>query len=108
VRPMKDGVIADFDITEKMLRYFLALIIENHVFKVKPRVIVCVPWASPKWRSARCATLRSWPGAKKYSWLRSRWLRRSARTTRSDSDGNMVIDIGGGTTEIGSSRCPES
>src|SRR5438105_3632897 len=43
VRPMKDGVIADFDVTEKMLRYFLTLIIENHFFKVKPRVIVCVP-----------------------------------------------------------------
>src|SRR5687767_14140843 len=43
VRPMKDGVIADFDVTEKMLRYFLALIIENRFFKVKPRVIVCVP-----------------------------------------------------------------
>ncbi|HTL84882.1 MAG TPA: rod shape-determining protein, partial [Acidimicrobiia bacterium] len=43
VRPMKDGVIADFDVTEKMLRYFLTLIIDNHVFKVKPRVIVCVP-----------------------------------------------------------------
>ena len=43
IRPLKDGVIADFDVTEKMLRYFLTLIIENHVFKVKPRVIVCVP-----------------------------------------------------------------
>src|SRR5258708_1601681 len=43
VRPMKDGVIADFDVTEKMLRYFLKLIIDNHVFKVKPRVIVCLP-----------------------------------------------------------------
>jgi rod shape-determining protein MreB len=43
VRPMKDGVIADFDVTEKMLRYFLKLIIENHFFRVKPRVIVCVP-----------------------------------------------------------------
>src|ERR1700712_4264697 len=45
VRPMKDGVIADFDVTEKMLRYFLALIIENHWkwVRVKPRVIVCVP-----------------------------------------------------------------
>src|SRR4026209_2562220 len=43
VRPVKDGVIADFDVTEPTLRYFLALIIENHVFKVKPRVIVCVP-----------------------------------------------------------------
>ena len=43
IRPMKDGVIADFDVTEKMLRYFLTLVIEKHVFKVKPRVIVCVP-----------------------------------------------------------------
>jgi rod shape-determining protein MreB and related proteins len=43
VRPMKDGVIADFDVTEKMLRYFLETIIEKHIFKVKPRVIVCVP-----------------------------------------------------------------
>ena len=43
VRPMKDGVIADFDVTEKMLRHFLTLIIRNDVFKMKPRVIVCVP-----------------------------------------------------------------
>src|SRR4026208_867346 len=43
VRPLKDGVIADFDVTEKMLRHFLKSIIDKHVFKVKPRVIVCVP-----------------------------------------------------------------
>src|SRR5919198_3834261 len=43
VRPMKDGVIADFDVTEKMLRYFLETIIDKHVFRVKPKVIVCVP-----------------------------------------------------------------
>jgi rod shape-determining protein MreB len=43
VRPLKDGVIADFDVTEKMLRYFLESIIQKHVFKVKPKVIVCVP-----------------------------------------------------------------
>ena len=43
VRPLKDGVIADFDVTEKMLRYFLELIIRNRMFKIKPRVIVCVP-----------------------------------------------------------------
>src|SRR4026208_1820747 len=42
-RPRKAAGSADFDVTEKMLRYFLTLIIENHVFKVKPRVIVCVP-----------------------------------------------------------------
>jgi len=43
VRPLKDGVIADFDVTERMLRYFLESIIQKHVFKVKPKVIVCVP-----------------------------------------------------------------
>jgi rod shape-determining protein MreB len=43
VRPMKDGVIADFDVTEKMLRYFLKTIIDKHVFRVKPKVIVAVP-----------------------------------------------------------------
>src|SRR3954466_13441103 len=43
VRPLKDGVIADFDVCEKMLRYFLKTIIDKHVFRVKPKVIVCVP-----------------------------------------------------------------
>ena len=57
VRPMKDGVIADFDVTEKMLRYFLTLIIENHVFKVKPRVIVCVPSGITEVETTRGARL---------------------------------------------------
>src|SRR5688500_19218764 len=43
VRPLKDGVIADFDVTEKMLRYFLKTIIDRHLFRVRPKVIVCVP-----------------------------------------------------------------
>src|SRR5437764_14746489 len=42
VRPLKDGVIADFDVTEKMLRDLLRTIIDKHVFRVKPKVIVCV------------------------------------------------------------------
>ncbi|HET7601760.1 MAG TPA: rod shape-determining protein, partial [Gemmatimonadales bacterium] len=41
VRPLKDGVIADFDVTEKMLRHFLKMIIDKHFFRVKPKVIVC-------------------------------------------------------------------
>ena len=43
MRPLKDGVIADFDITEKLFLYFLSSIINKHVFRVKPKVIVCVP-----------------------------------------------------------------
>src|SRR5512144_17363 len=43
VRPLKDGVIADFDVTEKMLRHFLGEVIKKRFLKVKPKVIVCVP-----------------------------------------------------------------
>src|SRR5512139_493924 len=42
VRPLKDGVIADFDVTEKMLRHFLGEVIKKRFLKVKPKVIVCV------------------------------------------------------------------
>ena len=57
VRPLKDGVIADFDVTEKMLRYFLKTIIDKHVFRVKPKVIVCVPVGHHRGRAARRARL---------------------------------------------------
>ena len=46
VRPMKDGVIANFDVAEKMLRHFLRQVIDRTIFKVKPTVIVCVPSGS--------------------------------------------------------------
>ena len=43
VRPMKDGVIANFDVAEKMLRHFLRTVLDRHILRVKPTVIVCVP-----------------------------------------------------------------
>ena len=63
VRPLKDGVIADFDVTEKMLRYFLKTIIDKHVFKVKPKVIVAVPSGITeveRHNATPCRT-RGWP-----------------------------------------------
>src|SRR4029078_241397 len=88
VRPMKDGVIADFDVTEKMLRYFLKLILDNHVFNVKPRVIVCVSRGtggergagrarSPRGTRAGGAIRRSGPALRKATGPPSRWRRRS-------------------------------
>src|SRR6476661_3448221 len=86
VRPMKDGVIADFDVTEKMLRYFLTLIIENHVFKVKPRVIVCVPSGitEVEKRAVRDSALGA--GAKEVFMVAEPMA--------------AAIGVGGGTTEI--------
>jgi rod shape-determining protein MreB len=92
---MKDGVIADFDVTEKMLRYFLALIIENHVFKVKPRVIVCVPSGitEVEKRAVRDSALA--PARRKSSWSPSHGGGDRCRSAGRDPTGNMVIDIGG-------------
>src|ERR1041385_8615999 len=100
VRPMKDGVIADFDVTEKMLRYFLTLIIENHVFKVKPRVIVCVPSGitEVEKRAVRDSALGA--GAKEVFMVAEPMAAAIGVGLPVETPtGNMVIDIGGGTTE---------
>ena len=78
VRPMKDGVIADFDVTEKMLRYFLKLIIDKHVFRVKPQVIVCVPSGITEVEQRAVRDSAPAPARRKSSWWPSRWRRRSA------------------------------
>lgn len=101
VRPMKDGVIADFDVTEKMLRYFLALVIDKHVFKVKPRVVVCVPSGitEVEKRAVRDSALGA--GAKEVLMVTEPMAAAIGVGLPVESPtGNMVIDIGGGTTEI--------
>src|SRR6478736_3003988 len=101
VRPMKDGVIADFDVTEKMLRYFLKLIIDNHVFKVKPRVIVCVPSGitEVEKRAVRDSALGA--GAKEVFMVAEPMAAAIGVGLPVETPtGNMVVDIGGGTTEI--------
>jgi len=101
VRPMKDGVIADFEITEKMLRFFLELIIKNHPFRVKPRVIVCVPSGitEVERRAVRDSALGA--GAKEVFMVAEPMAAAIGVGLPVETPtGNMVIDIGGGTTEI--------
>jgi rod shape-determining protein MreB len=101
VRPMKDGVIADFDVTEKMLRYFLALVIRNHVFKIKPRVIVCIPSGitEVERRAVRDSALGA--GAKEVFMVAEPMAAAIGVGLPVETPtGNMVIDIGGGTTEV--------
>jgi len=101
VRPMKDGVIADFEITEKMLRFFLELIIKNHPFRVKPRVIVCVPSGinEVERRVVRDSALGA--GAKEVFMVAEPMAAAIGVGLPVETPtGNMVIDIGGGTTEI--------
>ena len=101
IRPMKDGVIADFDVTEKMLRYFLELIIKNRMFKIKPRVIVCVPSGitEVERRAVRDSALGA--GAKEVFMVAEPMAAAIGVGLPIETPtGNMVIDIGGGTTEI--------
>ena len=101
VRPMKDGVIADFEITEKMLRFFLELIIKNHPFRVKPRVIVCVPSGITEVERRAVRDSAVGAGAKEVFMVAEPMAAAIGVGLPVETPtGNMVIDIGGGTTEI--------
>ena len=101
VRPLKDGVIADFDVTEKMLRYFLKTIIDKHVFRVKPKVIVCVPSGITEVERRAVRDSAETAGAKEV-WMVAEPMAAAIGVGLpvETPTGNMVIDIGGGTTEI--------
>ena len=98
IRPMKDGVIADYVITEAMLRYFIRK--AGRTF-TKPEVMVCVPSGvtSVEKRAVRDAALKA--GARE-AYLIEEPLAAAigANVPISGASGNMIIDIGGGTTEI--------
>ena len=101
IRPLKDGVIADFDVTEKMLRYFLKQIIDKHVFKVRPKVIVCVPSGITEVERRAVRDSAETAGAKQVHMVAEPMAAAIGVGLPVETPtGNMVIDIGGGTTEI--------
>src|SRR2546427_1805876 len=101
IRPLKDGVIADFDITEKMLGYFIAQRHRRHRTILRPRVVVGVPSSMPQVerRAARDAAMHA--GARAvYLVEEPVAAAMGAGLPIQEPGGNLIVDIGGGTTEV--------
>jgi len=100
IRPLREGVIADYDTTEKMLTYFIKRVMGRRLF-FKPRVIVCIPTGATdvEERAVRQATLAS--GAKEAFIIEEPLAAAlGAGLNIEEATGNMVVDIGGGTSDI--------
>lgn len=101
IRPMKDGVIADFDMTEKMIRYFIEKTHRRKSF-LRPRIIISVPYGltQVERKAVRESALSA--GAREVFLIEEPMAAAiGASLPIQEPKGNLVIDIGGGTTEIG-------
>ena len=101
IRPMKDGVIADFQVTEKMLQHFIKLVHQNSFIRPSPRVLVSVPCKSTQVerRAIRESVLSA--GAREVRLIEEPMAAAIGAGLRvEEASGSMVVDIGGGTTEI--------
>jgi rod shape-determining protein MreB len=100
IKPMKDGVIADFEVTEKMLTYFIKKAHNRNVW-VRPRIVIGVPSEITQVEKRAVKDSATAPRRARCTWSRRRWRRRSAPGMPiTEPSGNMIVDIGGGTTDI--------
>ena len=100
IRPMKDGVIADFDITEEMLRYFIRKI-HNRKALVRPRIVICVPSGITQVEKRAVKESAESAGAREVYLIEEPMAAAiGAGLPITEASGNMIVDIGGGTTEV--------
>jgi rod shape-determining protein MreB len=100
IRPLRDGVIADFDICEKMLRYFIQKV---HTSKwAKPRMVICVPSGITPVEQRAVQEAAEFAGARKPAYIIEEPMAAAigAGLPVQEPTGNMIVDIGGGTTEV--------
>lgn len=100
-RPLKDGVIADFFVTEKMLQHFIHKVHETRVFKPSPRVLVSVPCGSTQVERRAIKESALGAGAREVFLVEEPMAAAmGAGLPVEEASGSMVVDIGGGTTEV--------
>jgi len=101
IRPMKDGVIADFFVTEKMLQHFIHKVHENRFMRPSPRVLVCVPCGSTQVERRAIRESAMGAGARDVFLIEEPMAAAiGAGMPVEEARGSMVVDIGGGTTEV--------
>lgn len=103
IRPMKDGVIADFDVTQAMLRYFIDKTYKRGLFSSRPRIVVCVPSGVTEVEKRAVIEASIAAGAReKHAYLIEEPMAAAigAGLPVEEPTGNMVVDIGGGTSEV--------
>ena len=100
IRPMKDGVIADFEVTEAMLRYFIGKV-HNQRRLVRPRMMICVPTGITQVEKRAVKESAYSAGAREVFLIEEPMAASiGAKLPIQDPTSNMVVDIGGGTTEV--------
>ena len=100
IRPMKDGVIADFDVTEAMLRYFIKKVNSNS-FGVSPRVVIAIPSGITEVEKRAVREAAESAGAREVYLVEEPMAAAiGAGLPITEPTGNMIVDIGGGTTEV--------
>ncbi|MBN2963391.1 rod shape-determining protein [Sulfurospirillum sp. T05] len=101
IRPMRDGVIADFDMTEKMIRYFIEKAHKRKSF-LRPRIIICVPYGLTQVERKAVRESAMSAGAREVFLIEEPMAAAiGAGLPIREPQGSLVVDIGGGTTEIG-------
>ena len=101
IRPLKDGVIADFQVTEKMLQHFIAKVHGSRLIRPSPRVLVCVPCMSTQVERLAIRESALSAGARNVRLIEEPMAAAiGAGLNVEEASGCMVVDIGGGTTEI--------
>ena len=102
IRPMKDGVIADFTVTEQMLKHFIKKVHESRLVKPSPRIIICVPCGSTQVERRAIRESAIGAGASRVYLIEEPMAAAiGAGLPVGEPTGSMVVDVGGGTTEVG-------
>ena len=101
IRPMKDGVIADFEVTEAMLRHFISKVHNSRRHLVRPRIMVCVPTGITQVEKRAVKESAQSAGAREVYLIEEPMAAAiGANLPIQEPTSNMVVDIGGGTTEV--------